>query len=263
MPSHPLKSLLRRFTPRVVRRAVTRLGNFYAAMDEPPRPSEFPSQEATFRTLRRFGWSPRVCIDVGAYCGEWAQMFCDMFPDSRVLMIEAQEGKRPLLEHVVAKSRGQVAFELALLGAEHGREVEFAEMETGSSVFSEASDFPRSVVRKPLNTLDRLLANRPEWKSPQCIKLDTQGYELEVLKGAGQTLSTVDVVLMEVSLVRINSGCPLISDVVTFMGDAGFVLFDFCSQIRRRDGVLWQTDLLFIRKDGPIRIDARLTAANW
>lgn len=204
-----------------------------------------------------------MCIDVGAYHGEWAGMFLDIFPDSRVLMIEAQEAKRPILERAVAGSRGRVALEVALLGAERGREVEFSEMETGSSVFPEASHFPRTVVRKPLTTLDHLLAECAGWGSPQCIKLDTQGYELEVLKGGRRTLSTVDVVLMEVSLVQINDGCPLLADVVAFMHEAGFRPFDFCSQIRRRDGVLWQTDLLFIRREGAIQIDPRLTPDNW
>lgn len=263
MAPRALKSLLKRYTPRLIRRSVARLGGFYAAVDEPPRLDRFPSQEATFRALEHLGWSPRACIDVGAYHGEWAGMFLDIFPNSRVLMIEAQAGKKPILERVVAGSHGQLALEVALLGAEHGREVEFSEMETGSSVFAEASHFPRSVVRKPLTTLDHLLAEKPEWKSPQCIKLDTQGYELEVLKGARRTLATVDVVLMEVSLVQINAGCPLFADVVAFMADAGFRPFDFCSQIRRRDGVLWQTDLLFIRSDGAIRVDPRLTPANW
>ncbi len=190
-------------------------------------------------------------------------MFRNLFPDSRVLMVEAQEGKRPLLERAVAESRGRLELAVSLLGAEHGREVDFSEMETGSSVFAEASHFPRSVVRKPLTTLDHLLAAKPDWQSPHCLKLDTQGYELEVLKGARATLARVDVVLMEVSFVQINAGCPLCADVVAFMAEAGFRPFDFCSQIRRRDGVLWQADLLFIRRDGAVRIDPRLTPETW
>lgn len=244
-----------------MKRALVRLGGFFGALDG--QTAGFPSQEAAFRALKTLGWSPRACIDVGAYHGEWAAMFLDIFPDARVLMIEAQEGKRPALEQAVAAAGGRLALEVALLGAEEGREVEFSEMETGSSVFPESSHFPRSVVRKRLTTLDHLVARRSDHGPPQCLKLDTQGYELEVLRGATHTLSLVDAVLMEVSLVPINAGCPAFADVVAFMADAGFTLFDFCSQIRRKDGVLWQTDLLFIRKAGAIRIDARLTPENW
>lgn len=95
------------------------------------------------------------------------------------------------------------------------------------------------------------------------LKLDVQGYELEVLKGSSQALRAADVVLMEASLVPINDGCPLIGEVMSFMYDHRFRVFDFCSQIRRADGVLWQTDLLFLKAGSGITPDPRLTHENW
>jgi FkbM family methyltransferase len=258
-----LKQMLGEFTPRIARRAAVRLGAFYERFEQHSRPVRFPSQEGAFHTLKKHGWSPKSCIDVGAYHGEWAAMFLGIFPESRVLMLEAQEGKRAALEESAARSGGRTSLAIALLGAVDGQEVEFAEMETGSSVYSEASPFARTVVRKPLTTLDRLLADWPAFAAPQCLKIDTQGYELEVLKGASRTLRQVDAVLMEVSLLQVNAGCPTFAEVISFMNDAGFTVFDFCSQIRRRDGVLWQTDLLFVRRAGGIQINPRLTHANW
>lgn len=190
-------------------------------------------------------------------------MFLRIFPDSRVFMVEAQESKRTVLEQAAAAAGKRMEFDIALLGARDGAEVDFSEMETGSSVFAESSHFPRSVVRRRLTTLDQLLAGRGDFQRPQCLKLDTQGYELEVLRGARKTLATADVVLMEVSLLQINAGCPTFATVIEYMNEAGFAVFDFCSQIRRTDGVLWQTDLMFVRKDGAVRIDPRLTAQTW
>lgn len=68
-----------------------------------------------------------------------------------------------------------------------------------------------------------------------------------MLKGGSRALSGAEAVLVEASLVPVNSGCPLIADVVDYLDKRGFRLFDFCSQVRRLDGVLWQTDLLFLR----------------
>lgn len=257
-----LKRSLTAFTPRIVRKNICRLGNFFATIEDfgPPR---FPSQELSFRTLRTHGWSPKACIDVGAYHGEWATMFRGMFPQSQVLMLEAQEGKRPRLEATCRELGSGVSFDIALLGSVDGREVEFSEMETGSSVFAETSHVQRQAVTRKLTTLDTLLQRHPSFSDANCLKLDTQGYELEVLKGASRLLTTLDAVLMEVSLLQVNAGCPLFAEVVSFMTSHDFVVFDFCSQIRRRDGVLWQTDLLFIRRNGAIHIDPRLTPANW
>ena len=70
-------------------------------------------------------------------------------------------------------------------------------------------------------------------------------------------------VLMEVSLLPINEGCPLVSDVVRFMDGEGFRLVDFCSQLRRTDGVLWVSDLLFVRVDSGLLAEPVLTPATW
>lgn len=264
-----LKKAIATFTPRPVRQAVIRLGNFFTAADKRVEtdsaapPAAFPSQEAAFQTLARLGWRPRSCIDVGAYHGEWTAMFRSFFPQSRVLMVEAQEGKRATLQAVVHASNGGVEFAAALLGATDGEEVEFNEMETGSSVFSEASPYTRATVTKRLSTLDTVLARHPGFRTADCLKVDTQGYELQVLMGASNLLESVDVVLLEVSLIQVNAGCPLLAEVVAFMAARGFAVFDFCSQIRRRDGVLWQTDLLFLRSGGSVRIDQKLTHETW
>lgn len=257
-----LKSLVAAWTPRFIRKGICRLGNFYSAIED-FGPLRFPSQELAFRTLKTHGWAPKACIDIGAYHGEWAAMFRELFPHAKVLMIEAQESKRSKLEVACKELEPGVEYAMALLGAVDGAEVEFAEMETGSSVYAETSYVHRQAIKKRLTTLDTLLDKHQSFQKADCLKIDTQGYELEVLKGCPRLLKTLDAVLLEVSLLPVNAGCPLFAEVVAFMTANGYKLFDFCSQIRRRDGVLWQTDLLFIRVAGAIRIDPRLTPENW
>jgi hypothetical protein len=135
-------------------------------------------------------------------------------------------------------------------------------METGSSVFEETSPYSRAKVTKSTKTLDGILV-AGKYPSVDFIKLDVQGYELEVLKGAALAMKQSEAVLLEASVVPINSGCPLIAEVIAFMTSNGFVLFDFCSQIRRKDGVLWQTDLLFLKASSSIRPKAALDSSNW
>lgn len=254
-----MKQFIRNYTPSMVRTFFIRLGRFYGHGHR----GFFPSQEATFQTLRSLGWMPKTCIDIGAYHGEWAKMFRSIYPETKVLMIEAQNGKEAQLKKTVSEDPRNLDYEIALLGALDGREVEFIEMETGSSVFEESSHYPRNRKTKRLITLDSLLEKHPDFLRAQALKLDTQGYELEVMKGAVELLKAVEVVLLEVSLVPINKGAPLFAEVVHFMNSYNFKLFDFCSQIRRKDGVLWQTDLLFVRDGAIPNIEAKLTAENW
>jgi hypothetical protein len=137
-------------------------------------------------------------------------------------------------------------------------------MKTGSSVFEESNDsVAKNKVVKQLTTLDSLIQQNYGWDKIVFLKIDVQGYELEVLSGALQYLSTCEFVLMEASLIPVNKGCPLIADVITFMDKQGFRLLDFCSQIRRKDKALWQTDLLFIRERSQYLPKAENDKSNW
>jgi len=49
------------------------------------------------------------------------------------------------------------------------------------------------------------------------LKLDVNGDELDVLKGALKTLPQVSAVLAEVNLIDIHRGAPLLDELVRFM----------------------------------------------
>ena len=259
-----MKKIIRNITPKPIGRFLIRLGEYYRRhYAYTSKKQYFPSQEGAFNTLKFLGWLPKTCIDVGAYHGSWATMFRTVFPTSKVLMIEGQLSKEVILKKEADNDPINLFFEIALLGATEGKEVSFVEMETGSSVFEESSPYSRVKRNVKLQTLDSLLENYPHFKEANAIKLDTQGYELEVLKGASNLLKTLEVILLEVSLVQINKGAPSFLEVVDWLNTRQFKLFDFCSQIRRKDGVLWQTDLMFIRDGAFPNLEAKLTRDNW
>lgn len=49
----------------------------------------------------------------------------------------------------------------------------------------------------------------------------------------------------------------------TLPDEQKFCLLDFCSQTRRRDKALWQTDLLFIKNDSPYLPIPENNPDNW
>lgn len=250
---------LRSLTPAPVREGLARAGQFIAA--GLPHDPNFPSVYRSLNVLARLGFRPNFCVDVGAYHGEWTKIFKSVFPGTRIFMVEAQEAKRPILERVAA-GFGDVSMEIALLGPREGEQVRFHEMETGSSVFAESSPYQRKTTERTTRTLDGIVS-AAALPRVDFLKLDVQGYELEVLKGAPRILQQAEAVLMETSLVPVNAGCPPFAEVIASMATAGFRLFDFCSQVRRTDGVLWQTDLLFLREGSPFLPDPQLTKENW
>jgi FkbM family methyltransferase len=55
------------------------------------------------------------------------------------------------------------------------------------------------------------------------INIDVQGYELEVFKGATETLKSIDIIYTEVNFEEVYKGCCLVKDLDEFLGERGFV----------------------------------------
>jgi hypothetical protein len=83
---------------------------------------------------------------------------------------------------------------------------------------------------------------------PDLIKLDVQGYELEVLTGAEECLASAKAVIAEVSFVDYYEGQAEFHEVVGFL--ARFGLFLQVLGVQTPVGtVLQQADALFLKRD--------------
>jgi len=61
-------------------------------------------------------------------------------------------------------------------------------------------------------------------RNANVLVIDAQGYELEVLKGAEQTLLSVDHVFCEINSREMYEGCPTPEELDGFLGQRGFVM---------------------------------------
>jgi FkbM family methyltransferase len=56
------------------------------------------------------------------------------------------------------------------------------------------------------------------------LHIDVQGYEMEVLKGAVESLKSIKTVEVEVYRAELYEGCPMFMDVVEWLYEQGFYL---------------------------------------
>jgi len=210
--------------------------------------------------LKSLGYAPRTVIDVGVADG--TMELHEAFPDAQFLLIEPLEEFWPALEWLSSRYKARVA--LVAAGAKdgtatilHGGSIEkmhgatLAEMD---DPHERAANTARDVPMRRLDGLVREFGLR----GPILLKIDVQGVELEVIKGAEEILSQVDVVIMEVVFFSFNRRQPLVDDVMKYMLARGFFPYDFFGGYNRPlDGALAQLDVAFVKRDGLFRRDQR------
>jgi FkbM family methyltransferase len=214
-----------------------------------------PSQEDSLKRIKTLGFNPQFCLDIGAYEGCWAREFKSIFPGTSILMLEGQNEKERALINT-KKQYKDVDYRIALLGANESL-VTFNKYETASSVLGEHHATGAQTEIRKLSSLDSVVSKTP-FEKPDFIKIDTQGYELEVLKGGQKTLTHAEFVLLEVSMLDIYKEAPLVADVIGYMRSKNFVLYDICTLMKRPlDGALFQSDFLFVKESSVFRQDKR------
>ncbi len=103
----------------------------------------------------------------------------------------------------------------------------------------------------PLDAISHPVIDR---SSRFCLKLDTQGYEQKVFRGASTFLANRDVPIVhtEMSLVELYEGQATFLDQLAFLKSLGFVLFHVQPGFTdRTTGQTLQLDAIFLRNAPP------------
>jgi FkbM family methyltransferase len=218
------------------------------------------SLDAFCRHLKSLGYAPRTVIDVGVADGT-IELHTN-FPTAEFLLVEPLEEFWPAMSWLSEHYRCQIA--LAAAGAEdgtaiihHGKTVgdmhgaTLADMEDPAEL---AANEAREIPVRRVDTLVREF----RLNGPFLLKIDAQGYELDVVTGAEGILPAVDVLIMEVTFFNFNRRQPLVDEVLKFMLARGYFPYDlFGGYNRPLDGALAQVDVAFVKRDGLFRRDHR------
>lgn len=218
--------------------------------------------QSRLEALAAGGFKPRVIYDIGAAHGGWARMARGIWTDARIVGFEPNSRERAALERTKADI-GNFEYRLCFLGPERG-EIEYTDQGTQTSALRPDDAGERSPNAKANSGGERTkadvlvvdeLIDSGEIPAPNFIKLDVQGYELEVLKGAKKALAGVEAALLEISIIDfLDAGMPLIGDVIAYMRERGFVVYDITNAIRRpSDDALIQIDAIFVPEKSPLR----------
>lgn len=201
-----------------------------------------------------------LVLDVGADEGFYVKALRDSGYTRRVVSFE------PLIESFSAlKSRatgdlGWTCINVAL-GQDNGESAMFVSgHRTSSSLLPVAKThldaMPQSAVvseeKVSIRTLDSFLGNVIYPHESIYLKIDVQGYELFVLKGATKVLQQVRGVEMELSFKPLYEGAPVFGQAVAYLETLGFVLVSLRHVFSDPNSdTLLQVDGIFRRNNNP------------
>lgn len=123
---------------------------------------------------------------------------------------------------------------------------------------------PRGTMKVPLFRLDDY-ARQKGLPAPDILKMDVQGYELEILKGAEEALQRSSLVLAECWLQRsYGPKTPLLHEAIAYFAARDFVLLDLGETFHAAHRRTTAVDAYFMRKDVAGRLFSGPGGAlNW
>jgi FkbM family methyltransferase len=201
--------------------------------------------------LRDNGADIANLLDIGAYRGEFTKLVENIWPKVRPWQIEADTRQMPYLRPDAIN---------AVLSDVPNKEVDFFTLDTdsittGSSMYRELTSYYNDpiILKKKTTTLDEVAKRvnfRGAWKQSGMMKLDTQGSELDILRGGANFMQTFQpkYVIIETSVKQYNIGAPLIGEVMAYMYSLGYKIEDMLHHAYDATEALLQVDVLFVRE---------------
>ncbi|HLN55267.1 MAG TPA: FkbM family methyltransferase [Bacteroidales bacterium] len=197
-----------------------------------------------------------LIVDIGGGIGASVILYRKYFPENHIIAFE------PITENYNAiKSRIKDLENIEVVNKALGNENSFIPMnianritsssllplsaDPGSEAFSEKNlgksrDENIEVVR-----LDDFLLTNP--RDIGIMKIDVQGYEMNVLKGAEKTLERTKVIVLEANNHEGYSGAPKYYETDEFLRNHNFTLYDILPSIFEK-GKLKEWDVIYLNK---------------
>jgi FkbM family methyltransferase len=205
------------------------------------------------KNLKSFALSDRgrkitKIIDVGANEGQFAFMARHCWNTAQIDCFEPDPNAFSQLKKNHNRDR-YIQFYNYAIGSKAGELIlNLGETSAQNSLLTEYGKVTKGTITVPVNMLDEIY-NATEQDS-SLLKIDVQGYELEVLKGANNLLKKTNFVLLEVSLADLFQGGVEIDTIWQFMKDSGYIYHSIIDQYRDPvSQIILQMDVIFERKN--------------
>jgi FkbM family methyltransferase len=187
----------------------------------------FNTQAKNFISARRID----LALDVGANAGQFARLLRNEYCyEGKVISFEPLTEAYAKLADASAGDHNWSCVNMALGDTETTSAINVSENSWSSSILEVA---PRSVEVEPsisyvgrqeviVRRLDNVFQEMALESRSIFLKMDVQGYEMQVLLGSLKILDRVKLIQIETSLVPVYKGEPLVGDMIKMLDLLGF-----------------------------------------
>ena len=208
---------------------------------------------AAINRIKSHGYVPDTVFDIGAHHGYWTMNCNSIFNSASFYLFEAIPYTE-LYQNIRNTNNPNIKLHNVILN-ETDTWVDWFEMRnTGDSFFPELTKHFKDCVptKKPSYALDNILsAEELNNISNAFVKIDCQGAEIPILKGASKLLEKTDFVLLEIPVFgEYNKGVPSFLEHIVFMDSIGFTVYELTDN-HHSNGFNIQADVIFIKKGHP------------
>jgi FkbM family methyltransferase len=202
-------------------------------------------------------WGIELIIDIGANIGQFSQEVRKVGYKKKIVSFEPLSDA---YEHLLTNSHHDKNWQIherCAVGNKNGViEINVAGNSQSSSILpmltAHSDATPGSEYFKKENTniitLDSVFTTYHSNDEKTFLKIDTQGYEKEVLEGASETLKQVKAIQIELSLVPLYQGQPLWDDLIADLTKKGFFVWSILPVLHHpQTGQFLQIDVVLYR----------------
>ena len=201
--------------------------------------------------LKRLDFAPGTVFDVGV--AEGTPALENAFPAVPFVLIEPMEEFQGHMNNIL---KGRSGFMYLSAAGNMRGEVSlnvYPDLRKVSRFKKVGLNVPATKETRKVHMmpLDDILTEH-ELRPPFLLKIDVEGDELSVLKGAQVVLGLSEVVIVETSVAKRFEGGADFAETVSFLTRHGFRLCDIVAAADTPAGLLLHVDLAFVRMDGDL-----------
>ena len=170
-------------------------------------------QNFLFKLRNEYNFHPKVCYDIGSAVLHWTRHAERVWKDTKIILFDAFEPYEYLYKNY--------DYNIGVLSDVNNKIVKFYQNDFyfgGNSYYKENTEyFPEDgYLEKSTKTLDTIVEEK-KYPYPDLIKVDVQGAEYDIFKGAQNVLSKAKVLLVELQHIEYNKGARLDYETINYL----------------------------------------------